>query len=111
MPTYSYRCEKCGKKFDRTETMSEHEAAKAKCAKCGSKNRGVCCTGPRLRGDYEEKLTNGNIIKGPRPDRGPSRSLRPGRLLRYALRNTGALRPRIGEEDVGSQAPGFNPPW
>jgi len=71
MPTYSYRCEKCGKKFDRTETMSEHEAAKAKCAKCGSKNRGVCCTGPRLRGDYEEKLTNGNIMKGPPSGQGP----------------------------------------
>ena len=37
MPTYSYRCEKCGTKFDRTETMSEHETAKAKCPKCGSK--------------------------------------------------------------------------
>ena len=37
MPTYSYRCEKCGKKFDRTETMSEHEAGKTKCPKCGSK--------------------------------------------------------------------------
>ena len=37
MPTYSYRCEKCGKTFDRTETLSEHEAANAKCPKCGSK--------------------------------------------------------------------------
>jgi putative FmdB family regulatory protein len=37
MPTYSYRCEKCGKNFERVETMSEHEAAKAKCPKCGSK--------------------------------------------------------------------------
>ena len=32
MPTYSYHCEKCGKKFERTETMSEHEAAQTKCA-------------------------------------------------------------------------------
>ena len=26
MPTYQYRCEECGKKFERTETISEHEA-------------------------------------------------------------------------------------
>jgi putative FmdB family regulatory protein len=37
MPTYQYRCEKCGKKFERTETISEHEAMKSKCPKCGSK--------------------------------------------------------------------------
>jgi putative FmdB family regulatory protein len=37
MPTYQYRCEKCGKKFERTETISEHEAEKSKCPKCGSK--------------------------------------------------------------------------
>ena len=28
MPTYQYRCEKCGKKFERTETISEHEITK-----------------------------------------------------------------------------------
>ena len=32
--------------------------------------------------------------KGPCPDRGPL-SLRPGRQLRYALNNTGALRPHM----------------
>jgi putative FmdB family regulatory protein len=37
MPTYQYRCEKCGKKFERTETISEHETMKATCPKCGSK--------------------------------------------------------------------------
>jgi putative FmdB family regulatory protein len=37
MPTYSYRCEKCGENFERVETISEHEAAAAKCPKCGSK--------------------------------------------------------------------------
>jgi putative FmdB family regulatory protein len=37
MPTYQYRCEKCGKTFERTETMSEREAAKPKCPNCGSK--------------------------------------------------------------------------
>jgi putative FmdB family regulatory protein len=37
MPTYQYRCQKCGAKFERTETISEHEALKLKCPKCGSK--------------------------------------------------------------------------
>jgi putative FmdB family regulatory protein len=37
MPTYQYRCEKCGKTFERTETMSEHEAAKPQCPNCGNK--------------------------------------------------------------------------
>jgi putative FmdB family regulatory protein len=37
MPTYQLRCEKCGKKFERTETISEHESGKPKCPKCGSK--------------------------------------------------------------------------
>jgi putative FmdB family regulatory protein len=37
MPTYQYRCDKCEKKFERSETISEHEASKAKCPKCGSK--------------------------------------------------------------------------
>ena len=35
MPTYQYRCEECGKKFERTKT--EHEAEKSKCPKCGSR--------------------------------------------------------------------------
>lgn len=37
MPTYQYRCDKCGKAFERTETMSEHEAAKPQCPNCRSK--------------------------------------------------------------------------
>ncbi|MGH9340295.1 MAG: FmdB family zinc ribbon protein [Acidobacteriota bacterium] len=37
MPTYQYRCEKCGKTFERTETISEHERTKPQCPKCGSK--------------------------------------------------------------------------
>ena len=36
MPTYQYRCEECGKAFERTETISEHEKAKRQCPKCGS---------------------------------------------------------------------------
>jgi putative FmdB family regulatory protein len=38
VPTYQYRCEKCGKSFERIESMVEHENAKAKCPKCNSKN-------------------------------------------------------------------------
>jgi putative FmdB family regulatory protein len=37
MPTYPYRCEKCGKTFERTETMSEHEAAKPQCPIVGAR--------------------------------------------------------------------------
>ena len=37
MPTYQYRCEECRKTFERTETISPHEAAKPQCPKCGSK--------------------------------------------------------------------------
>ena len=37
MPTYEYRCTECGKKFKRTESISEHERAKPQCPKCGSK--------------------------------------------------------------------------
>ena len=37
MPTYRYRCHKCGKKFETSETISEHETSKAKCLKCGSR--------------------------------------------------------------------------
>jgi putative FmdB family regulatory protein len=37
MPTYQFRCEKCGKRFERTETIAEHEAVKPQCTKCGSK--------------------------------------------------------------------------
>jgi putative FmdB family regulatory protein len=47
VPTYQYRCEECGKTFERTETISEPEVAKPKCPNCGSKKvSGVC-----LRGD------------------------------------------------------------
>jgi putative FmdB family regulatory protein len=35
MPTYQYRCDKCGKKFERSETISEQGTPKAKCPKCG----------------------------------------------------------------------------
>ena len=35
MPTYQYRCKKCGKKFERIETIAEHEVTEM--PKCGSK--------------------------------------------------------------------------
>jgi putative FmdB family regulatory protein len=41
MPTYQYHCEQCEKTFERTETISEHEAAKLQCPKCGSKKVSV----------------------------------------------------------------------
>jgi putative FmdB family regulatory protein len=31
VPTYQYRCKKCGKSFERTETITEHDKAKVKC--------------------------------------------------------------------------------
>ena len=37
MPTYQYHCEECRKKFELTETISEHGSRKLKCPKCGSK--------------------------------------------------------------------------
>ena len=37
MPTYQYRCRECGNSFECTETITEHEAAKARCPKCNSK--------------------------------------------------------------------------
>ena len=37
MPTYHYRCDNCGKKFERSESISEHGTSKAKCPKCESK--------------------------------------------------------------------------
>jgi putative FmdB family regulatory protein len=36
MPTYAYRCEKCGERFEQIETISEHGTSKPKCPKCGS---------------------------------------------------------------------------
>jgi putative FmdB family regulatory protein len=41
MPTYQYRCQECDTTFERTETISEHEAAKPQCPKCGSKKVSV----------------------------------------------------------------------
>lgn len=37
MPTYSYHCEKCGKRFARVEPLAAHGARTPACPKCGSK--------------------------------------------------------------------------
>src|SRR6476620_12740899 len=45
MPTYQYRCEKCGKKFERTETIAEHESDLPQVRE----QEGVLCAGQCLR--------------------------------------------------------------
>ena len=37
MPTYSYRCGKCGKTFTVVESLAEHGKAKPACPYCGNK--------------------------------------------------------------------------
>ncbi len=39
MPTYEYQCKDCGKVFEKTMTIEEHERQKQKltCPKCGSR--------------------------------------------------------------------------
>jgi putative FmdB family regulatory protein len=36
MPTYQYRCAKCGMIFEHVEHVAEHETAHLRCPKCGS---------------------------------------------------------------------------
>ena len=36
MPTYQYRCNKCGKLFERSEHVAEHEKSHPQCPKCNS---------------------------------------------------------------------------
>ena len=36
MPTYEYRCTKCGEKFERSEHLAEHGQVQPRCPKCGS---------------------------------------------------------------------------
>ena len=38
MPTYSFRCAKCGKTFRETLSFREYEGGKRKCPKCGSRS-------------------------------------------------------------------------
>jgi len=44
MPTYDYRCQKCGKEFSVILSMREHDGKKAKCPKCGGKKLGQLIT-------------------------------------------------------------------
>jgi putative FmdB family regulatory protein len=37
MPTYDYRCGKCGKSFSKALSMSEHDTKRITCPKCGSR--------------------------------------------------------------------------
>ena len=36
MPTYVYRCKKCGKEFEAVQTMEQHLSKKPSCSKCSS---------------------------------------------------------------------------
>jgi putative FmdB family regulatory protein len=36
MPTYQYRCAKCGELFEHVEHVAEHETVHLRCPKCGS---------------------------------------------------------------------------
>lgn len=38
MPTYSFQCKKCGKRFQEILSFREYEERKRKCPKCGSKS-------------------------------------------------------------------------
>jgi putative FmdB family regulatory protein len=38
MPTYSFHCKKCRKRFQEILSFSEYEGGKRKCPKCGSKD-------------------------------------------------------------------------
>jgi len=38
MPTYDYRCKKCGKNFSQVMSITRHGKAKVKCPKCGSRS-------------------------------------------------------------------------
>lgn len=37
MPTYEYRCAKCGKTFERQEHINKHRAGRKRCPKCHGK--------------------------------------------------------------------------
>ena len=36
MPTYAFRCKRCGKRFNLEMTISQYESGRVKCKKCKS---------------------------------------------------------------------------
>ena len=38
MPVYQFKCKKCDNRFERIESISQHDKHKAKCPECGSKS-------------------------------------------------------------------------
>ncbi|MDN8618565.1 FmdB family zinc ribbon protein [Variovorax ginsengisoli] len=38
MPTYQYRCAKCGEVFEHIEHVAEHETVRLRCPKCASES-------------------------------------------------------------------------
>ena len=49
MPSYDYRCPQCKKKFTLMLSISDHEAKKAKCPKCGTKKLDQLITGFQVK--------------------------------------------------------------
>ncbi|MBI1967455.1 MAG: zinc ribbon domain-containing protein [Gemmatimonadetes bacterium] len=37
MPIYEYRCTKCGHRWNRTESLADHERSRPTCPKCKSR--------------------------------------------------------------------------
>ena len=38
MPMYEFKCKKCEGRFERAESISQHDKHKEKCPECGSKS-------------------------------------------------------------------------
>ena len=38
MPTYEFKCKKCGNRFEMAESIGQHDKHKEKCPECGSKS-------------------------------------------------------------------------
>ena len=58
MPTYQYRCGECGKSFERTETITEHETGKVRCPKCNRK-KVTQVAGPRSGARHDRAFGKG----------------------------------------------------
>jgi putative FmdB family regulatory protein len=49
MLTYEYRCDKCGERFEQTETLAQHEAGKPACPKCESESVSRVFSAPQVK--------------------------------------------------------------